>query len=98
MYIYYEIPLPVLFLVLCANAKSLSGVSDELIPITSCRVPLESCSASSEIVTYRTLCMTYGKGCPDGTSYLCGLDSTGKYIIEHCQPDLECHPGKITKI
>ena len=84
--------------VFCLDAKTLEGKSREIKQITSSILPLESCSADSSIVRYRTMCMNKGQGCPGGTFYLCGLDSTGTYIIEDCQPDIECRPGKLTKI
>ena len=86
--------LSLLLLVSCVDGKALDGKSNEHIPITSSILPLESCSSTSEIVRYRTSFMNEGHGCADEEFYLCGLDSTERYVIEVCHPDLECDPGK----
>lgn len=65
---------------------------NELIPITTCALRLTECPMEQNIIDFRSDCMYNFSGCPEGTYYLCG--TVGKYIVESCQPDLSCEPGK----
>lgn len=61
--------------------------------ITSSRLPLKYCSTDSRVVRHRTMSMNDNKGCPQGTRYLCGKDSTKSFLIEACEAYLICLPG-----
>ena len=83
-----------LVIVACVTGTATGAKSIRPIQITSSVLTLDSCSADSQIVKYRESAITNGLGCPDGAFYLCGYDATKTFIVEYCQPDMECNPGK----
>ena len=87
-------------LALCLNVSGpyILKKSKDIKAITSSLLPLEYCSTDSRVVGYRTMSINNGKDCPHGTLYLCGKDSTERFIIETCQSVVECPPGNSIKI
>lgn len=61
--------------------------------LSSCDLELSRCPMDSDSVETRRVCMNNYKGCQGGTSYLCGEDTTDRYIVETCQPSFSCQPG-----
>lgn len=61
--------------------------------LSSCDLELSRCPMDSDSVETRRVCMNNYKGCRGGTSYLCGEDTTDRYIVETCQPSFSCQPG-----
>lgn len=77
--------------------SAISGVRNhdqKKLHLSTCNIPLGACPTDQYSIETRTLCMNNFSACPRATSYLCGVDTTGRYIVETCQPELKCLPGK----
>lgn len=61
--------------------------------LSTCSIPLDACPMDQNSIETRTLCMNNFSGCPSASSYLCGVDTKGRYIVETCQTELKCLPG-----
>lgn len=61
--------------------------------ISTCSIPLTACPTNTQSIETRNVCINNFLGCPRDTSYLCGVDTKERYIVEDCQPELKCLPG-----
>ena len=70
------------------------GSAADLIKLSNCSLPLMHCPTSKDY-GFRELCINIRTGvCPEGSTYVCGIDREKRYIIETCQEIKECWPGK----
>lgn len=69
--------------------------TDKKMLLSTCDLELSQCPMDQDSVEIRKLCMALNnyKGCLEGTSYLCGVDTKDEYIVETCQPEFICPPG-----
>lgn len=70
------------------------GSAAGLIKLSNCSSPLTHCPVASNVCGFRELCINSRTGvCPEGSTYICGIDTEKRYIIETCQEIKECWPG-----
>ena len=92
----------ILLLILYSNtclhveAAVFNKAGQDLILISNCSLPLSKCHTTDRDAEFREKCINGFRvdNCPEGTTYLCGIDSKGDFIVEKCVHSKECWRGK----
>ena len=79
-----------------AEAAVFNKAGQDLILISNCSLPLSKCHTTDRNAEFREKCINGFRvdNCPEGTTYLCGIDSKGDFIVETCVHSKECWRGK----